>query len=347
MQPVSDSVESRLYLFCEKSVVNRNNLVYNKEMEREGSYMGGPDMFYLIDQTLEKIDVKGSYKGDRQYVAVLSMEQWLEQRDCFDMGIEQDIDLTDIYNTKAEVNFDSLTGTFLIPDRTDLCKEDKFAFALDEKGIVFIDESGKVKDLIERIVQRKRWKLPCMERFLSDFLEQIVQDDLRLMENYERELSQLEKDISEKGEESDISRVNDIRGDIRDLRIHYEQLLDLSQELEENENGFFKEENLRYFRMITSRMERLADRSAYLRDYTMQLSDTYQMKLESRQNRIMTVLTVVSTIFMPLTLIVGWYGMNFRYMPELDYVYAYPVVGIFCLSILVGGLLFFKKKKLL
>ena len=304
-------------------------------------------MFYLIDQTLEKVDVQGTYKGNKQYVAVLTMEKWLEQRDNFDMGIEQDIDLTEIYNSKAEVNFDSLTGNFLIPDRTDFYKEDKFAFALDEKGIVFIDDSGKAQALIEKISVKKRWKWPSMERFLYDFLEQIVHDDLRLMESYERELSQIEKDIAEKGEDADIARVNDIRGDIRDLRIHYEQLMDMSQELEENENGFFKEENLRYFRMFTSRMERLADRSTYLRDYTVQLSDIYQMKLEDKQNGIMTVLTVVSTIFMPLTLIVGWYGMNFKYMPELDYPIAYPIVGVVCILIIVASLLYFKKKKLL
>ena len=304
-------------------------------------------MFYLIDQTLEKVDVQGTYKGNKQYVAVLTMDKWLEQRDNFDMGIEQDIDLTEIYNSKAEVNFDSLTGNFLIPDRTDLYKEDKFAFALDEKGIVFIDDSGKAEALIEKISMKKRWKWPSMERFLYDFLEQIVHDDLRLMESYERELSQIEKDIAEKGEDADIARVNDIRGDIRDLRIHYEQLMDMSQELEENENGFFKEENLRYFRMFTSRMERLADRSTYLRDYTVQLSDIYQMKLEDKQNGIMTVLTVVSTIFMPLTLIVGWYGMNFKYMPELDYPIAYPIVGVVCILIIVASLLYFKKKKLL
>lgn len=304
-------------------------------------------MFYLIDQTLEKVDVQGIYKGNKQYVAVLTMDKWLEQRDNFDMGIEQDIDLTEIYNSKAEVNFDSLTGNFLIPDRTDFYKEDKFAFALDEKGIVFIDDSGKAEALIEKISMKKRWKWPSMERFLYDFLEQIVHDDLRLMESYERELSQIEKDIAEKGEDADIARVNDIRGDIRDLRIHYEQLMDMSQELEENENGFFKEENLRYFRMFTSRMERLADRSTYLRDYTVQLSDIYQMKLEDKQNGIMTVLTVVSTIFMPLTLIVGWYGMNFKYMPELDYPIAYPIVGVVCILIIVASLLYFKKKKLL
>ena len=59
----------------------------------------------------------------------------------------------------------------------------------------------------------------------------------------------------------------------------------------------------------------------------------------------MTVLTVVTTIFMPLTLIVGWYGMNFRYMPELNYEWSYPVVIVLSILIVVISLIFFKKKK--
>ncbi len=59
----------------------------------------------------------------------------------------------------------------------------------------------------------------------------------------------------------------------------------------------------------------------------------------------MTILTIVTTIFMPLTLIVGWYGMNFKYMPELDSRWGYPAVICLCLSILLGSLLILKKKK--
>lgn len=59
----------------------------------------------------------------------------------------------------------------------------------------------------------------------------------------------------------------------------------------------------------------------------------------------MTVLTVVTTIFMPLTLIVGWYGMNFKFMPELDYKMSYPILILISLSIVIGSLIYFKKKK--
>ena len=59
----------------------------------------------------------------------------------------------------------------------------------------------------------------------------------------------------------------------------------------------------------------------------------------------MTVLTVITSIFMPLTLIAGWYGMNFKYMPELDWKWSYPVVTGVCLLIVIIALIFFKKKK--
>ena len=64
-----------------------------------------------------------------------------------------------------------------------------------------------------------------------------------------------------------------------------------------------------------------------------------------RQNRIMTLLTVVTTIFMPLTLIAGWYGMNFRYMPELEWRLGYPAVIVLSAAIVAYCLILFKRKK--
>ena len=264
-------------------------------------------MYYLIDQTLKEAKRDELKNSDRQYVAVLSFEEWKNERESFEYGIDIEPELSEIYTTKAEVNYDSLTGSFSIPHRDDLSAEDsKFAFVLDEKGIVFIDDSGKASELIESIIKVKKWKFPSLERFIYDFLDQIVIDDLRLMEKYERELDRMEKKMMEGDDDFPSVRLNDIRSDIRDLRIHYEQLMDLGQELEENENNFFKLENLRYFRLFLNRMARLHDTSTSLREYTMQLRDQYKAHLDIKQNRIMTVLTVVTTIFMPLTLIVGW-----------------------------------------
>ena len=311
--------------------------------QRKGSYSMS---YYLLTETMQPCTEKELLAStEHKYVAVLTAEEWARDREHFDMGIELDIDSMDIHNTKAEVNYDSLTGTFRIPDRTDISGTDyRFAFALDEKGIVFIDGSGRAEEIIGMIRRTKRWRKPSLERFLYDFLEQIVEGDLDVMERYEDELSRIEEAVL-KYEQEDLGRVHEIHNDVRKLLVHYEQIIDMAQEFEENENGFFSEENLRYIRLFMNLIVRRRDYAVSIRDFTMQVHDLYHAHLEMKQNRIMTLLTVVTTIFMPLTLIVGWYGMNFRYMPELESPYGYPVVILASLAIVISCLIFFKKKK--
>ncbi len=303
-------------------------------------------MYFLIEDSLRAVSREDLKGAKSQFVAVMNSEEWQKTKDSFEMGIDIDFGMDDIFLTKAEVNYDSLTGTFAIPDRKNPSGDDlKFAFVMDEKGVVFIDDNGTAEKIINGVRHTKKWKMPSLERFLYDFLDQIVKDDLRLMENYETELDSMEQSIIDGDEDLPSGRLNDIRNDIRYLRIHYDQLMDLAAELQENENGFFEVENLRYFRLFIDRAARLHDTASSLRDYTMQLRDLYKAQLDIKQNRIMTVLTVVTTIFMPLTLIAGWYGMNFRVMPELNWEWSYPVVIAVSIAIVIGSLLFFKKKK--
>ena len=281
-----------------------------------------------------------------QYVVVVTPQEWEEKRSQFDIGLELDPAVQEIVSTKAEVNFDSLTGNFLIPDRKALGERDwRFSFALDEKGIVFIDATGKAAEMTDSIARSKQTNRPCLERFLYDFLEEIVKDDLHLMEKMEKELDEFEDRILAEEDKLDLKRINHMRAQMRELRIHYEQLIDMTQELEENENGFFKEKDLRYLHLFMNRMLRLSDIATSVRDHTTQVRELYQTQLDVRQNRTMTLLTVIATIFMPLTLITGWYGMIFHYMPELEYRWSYPAVFLVCLAIAVGCLVFFKKKK--
>ena len=303
--------------------------------------------YYLLEETIKPCTAEELHsRTDRQYVAVLTTPEWAGERERFDMGIELEPDAGNIHNTKAEVNYDSLTGTFLLPDRENLTERDfRFAFALDEKGIVFIDDSGQAERMIQTIRRTKRWRAPSLERFLYDFLEQIVDHDLAIMERYEIELNRIEDEILATQGQGDLARVNEIRSDIRELLVHYEQIIDMTQELEENENGFFSEENLRYIHLFMNLMARRHDSAISLRDYTMQVRDLHNAQLEVRQNRIMTLLTVVTTIFMPLTLIAGWYGMNFRYMPELEWRAGYPAVIAVSVAVVIFCLILFKKNK--
>ena len=303
-------------------------------------------MYYKIGERIEEFNPTTFENIDFQYIAVVSSEEWVNSNRKFDMGIEWDIDLAEISDTRATVNIDSLTGTFSIPSRKDIFgPKHKFAFALDEKGVVFIDDEGFASKIIEKIEKKKKCINPCLERFLYDFLESIIHRDFILLEKYDVRLDQIESEILSGESEDLIRELSDIRSELRDLRSHYAQLLDLSQEFEEDENGFFKDNNERYFRLVSQRVQTLHDLTTSLSDYAAQVRDLNQTQIDIKQNRIMTVLTVITSIFMPLTLITGWYGMNFVYMPELQSPLAYPIVIAISILIFAGCLIFFKLKK--
>ena len=303
-------------------------------------------MYYLIRESLTPCEPEDIASGGAQYVAVLTPEEWQQRGESFDMLIDMDMDITPPRETKAVVNQDSLTGSFCIPDRSWIDGPRRsFSFALDEKGIVLVDGSGYAEELVQSICRTKKWRLPSLERFLYDLLETTIGQDLALLEKSEHQLNQLEEAILRGEVDSYPAKMNDIRGNLLDLRVHYEQLIDLAQELQENENGFFREENLRYFNMFTERVIRLQATVTGQREYVTQLRDLIQSQLDERQNRIMTVLTVITSIFLPLTLIAGWYGMNFRYMPELEWRWSYPAVLVVSVLIVVFCLIWFRKKK--
>ena len=82
-----------------------------------------------------------------------------------------------------------------------------------------------------------------------------------------------------------------------------------------------------------------------VRDHTMQVQQLYDSLLEEQSNRTVSLLTIITAIFTPLTLIAGWYGMNFVNMPELKWEYGYPVVIAVSVAIVVFCVILFKKKK--
>lgn len=303
-------------------------------------------MFYQIKETLEECSVEELSSKEYQYVALVSREEFESMTDVFDMGIDLDFGFDNIAVTRIQVNYDSLTGCFAIPDvEVDDISHRVFFFAIDERGMVFIDDDGTAQKMIDTIKARKKWKFPSLERFIYDFLEGIVCNDLILLEQFEKELDKMEDTILDGKLDDVMERLVEIRSLMMDFRIHYEQLMDVAQELEENENNFFSAKKLRFFRLINERIGRLLNIVSSLREHTILIRDLYNAQLEEKQNRNMAYLTVIATIFTPLTLITGWFGMNFKYMPELDQPWAYPIVGIICVLIAIVCLIIFKKKK--
>ena len=302
--------------------------------------------YFLIEQTLRETGEEECLSGKADYVIICKPEEWPGIQTKLGIEIDLDLDFEENHVTKAEVDIDALTGSFAIPDRLALQGPDHtFSFVLDERGIIFVDAQDHALHYIEKGVNRKKWKFPTLERFLYDFLEGIVDGDLTMLEHYETRLTEIEAQIMNDEAVNVMEHLNRIRGDLLALRAHYEQLLDLGQELNENENGFFDPENLRYFDMFCARIIRLQDFTTNLREISVQVRDLHQTQLSVKQNTIMTILTVATVIFTPLTLIAGWYGMNFKYMPELNWKYSYPVLTLICIVIVIASLIYFKKKK--
>ena len=125
----------------------------------------------------------------------------------------------------------------------------------------------------------------------------------------------------------------------------YSQLDDVAGRLRENEAGLFSPEEERLFRLYEERVIRLREESQLLREYCLQVQTMFQAEIDLRQNRTMKILTVVTTIFLPLSLLAGWYGMNFTGMPELTWKYGYPAAIAVSVGIVILSLWICKKKK--
>ncbi len=185
-----------------------------------------------------------------------------------------------------------------------------------------------------------------LERLIYAFLDSIIGRDNRVLEDMEFEIHRLEEQIFEGEEDEDFNRtLLSHKTDLLYLRNYYVQFVDLGQELINNENDLFAEENLLYFRIFREKAERLMQNVTMLGDNVLQLREAYQSMLDVNLNQTMKVLTVISSIFMPLTLITGWFGMNFVNMPMLKWQWGIPIVVAISAVVVLAMVILFKKKK--
>lgn len=172
----------------------------------------------------------------------------------------------------------------------------------------------------------------------------ILSNDGAYLENIEDEIDNIEEEIIQTPPKNINQKLLKIRKNLLALKRYYEALFDLLEDLEENQNGFMSKPALRSFRLHTNRVNRLLNSVINLRDYLGHVRELYQNQIDIRLNKTMQLLTVITVIFMPLTLIVGWYGMNLQ-MPEYDWQYSYPIVGAVSVLVIVFCLWYFRRKK--
>ena len=124
-------------------------------------------MNYVISNKLNKIDSDNLLNNNYPYVLTFTSSEWSRQKDNYSFSDNLDED-SDIYFTKADVNYHYLSGSFSIPNKDNLDLDYNFLFFLDEKGIIFIDDTNYINSAIEYIIKTKKWQKPSLERFIYD-----------------------------------------------------------------------------------------------------------------------------------------------------------------------------------
>lgn len=184
------------------------------------------------------------------------------------------------------------------------------------------------------------------EKILYSLIDKMTLKDYNMLSNLESEISDVEEDVLE-GKIKDYTKdIVLLKNKLLFLKKHYEPLLDIVETLTENENQILDNATITYFVILFNRIERLNRKVGNLRDYVTQTRESYQALLDNNLNNTMKLFTVLTAVFSPLTLIVGWYGMNFPTMPEFHWQYGYKFVILLSVSVLFFCLWIFKKKKL-
>lgn len=186
--------------------------------------------------------------------------------------------------------------------------------------------------------------IPC--RFLIRLLDGMIKEDMQFLQNIETVCYRFEESLQRSQlAENPFILMSERRRGLRERCFLYQQLLEAVDTMAENTCDFFTDSEVQSIQHFGSKVERLDRYGKVIRDYIVQLREMYRQSLDEQQNRTMQLLTGVTTIFLPLTLIAGWYGMNFVNMPELHSPYGYTAVVIICLLIVIGEIIFFKHKK--
>lgn len=259
---------------------------------------------------------------------------------------DNEIKLAKIGFCKVENQHECMVGTLCIPKLLDvLGNKYRMYFFVNQLNVVIVDDDAFAYKLIQRIQKKKARQADTKERFIYNFFAEFMSRDLEILIAYERRLLQMEEEVTRDEVESFENEMMPIRRELLNLRSYYDEIMDLGKELEENENGIFLERHLKYFGTLTDRADRLMSKTQHLLEYAQQVKEAYQSQIAARQNNNMQFLTVISTIFFPLTLITGWFGMNFYDMPGLKS--GYYSVCVLSVVVVIVSLHFFKKKKII
>ena len=302
-------------------------------------------MVYLLGENLVEGNQEEVLEKGIPAVFIISPEECMPILKRLKMSFRGTPNLENVYYNKLETHRDYLFSTLAIPNKADITgNRFRMKLFINQNAVVIVKNRDDASRIIPAIQSENLVQGENKVRFLYNFIVEIIQQDAIYLEKYEKQIMKLEDAQDELSLSEFQQKLHPIRREIQTMRSYYEQMCDVCEELEEDKNGFFSSEYIKYFGVLLGRFNRLQSRCADLLEYSREVKEEYQAQSDGRQNSNMAFLTVVSTIFLPLTLITGWYGMNFENMPELRS--GYPAVIILSLVVILICIYIFKKKKM-
>jgi magnesium transporter len=235
----------------------------------------------------------------------------------------------------------------LLPGPDDTVEMEQVSVVLGAGYVLTFQERSR--DTFDPVRRRLADPASRLRQQAADFVayalvDTIVDQYFAVLERIGDRIEDLEDAVIESPDRDTLTAVYDVKRTLAELRRVIWPLRDALGALARGDSPRVAATTLPYLRDVVDHAIRSLDTIETYRDTTATLIDMYMSSSSHRLNEVMRVLTVIATIFIPLTFIVGIYGMNFSRMPELEWRWGYPVVWGVMVAIVLGMLAFFRRR---
>jgi len=233
-------------------------------------------------------------------------------------------------------------------DENDEIAEEQLSLILGPSFVLsFQEREGDVFSAIRERIRNGRGRIRKMgaDYLAYALLDSVVDNYFIVLEKLGEKIEFLEEELVANPTTETLHIIHGLKRDMIFLRKSVWPLREIISGLERGESALIQESTGVYLRDVYDHTIQVIDTVETFRDIISGMLDIYLSSVSNRMNEVMKVLTIIATIFIPLTLVVGVYGMNFQYMPELGWRWGYPIVWLVMLAI--GGLMlvYFRRKR--
>ena len=230
----------------------------------------------------------------------------------------------------------------------DHLRAEQVSFVLGGSYLIsFQEDPGDVFDPVRKRLREGRGRIrkAGTDYLTYALLDVIVDHYFVILEELGDRTEEIEEEVLDDPQTETQGRINDLRRDLIFMRRMTWPVRELLSQLQRLDSPLWTEETRPFVRDTYDHAVQVLDLVESLRDVVGGLTDLYMTSLSNRMNEIMKVLTIIGTIFIPLTFIAGIYGMNFEYMPELGWDWAYPAVWAVMIALAGVLLLYFRRRE--